>query len=269
MEKGPQEEAWSRDQTWEIKRIEVCERLQEEVLSRGRTCEFRVSRGCCNQPYNQQSMITPLHSRLEQSCVLTPQMKFSPSPLDRLILNLYSNLSSHLIHTPSHSHPLIHTLCPPSLSNLLPLPHTNERFVQSPPPPPLISRGRSYWIFSLWTQGTLGAVRGPGSGALLRLSCEGEKQTEGWIQQLRNASVRRTKQTEGEGGLEEEGGREGDEAAGPSSGLRRRRGGEPAKGDAPSKPVKPPLDPFLFPASRPMHRAAQPSLLSAQRVEQP
>ncbi|KAL3928558.1 MAG: hypothetical protein SGPRY_002338 [Prymnesium sp.] len=131
------------------------------------------------------------------------------------------------------------------------------------------SRGRSYWIFSLWTQGTLGAVRGPGSGALLRLSCEGEKQAEGWIQQLRNASVRRTKQTEGEGGLEEEGGREGDEAAGPSSGLRRRRGGEPAKGDAPSKPVKPPLDPFLFPASRPMHRAAQPSLLSAQRVEQP
>lgn len=149
MEKRPQEEAWSRDQTWEIKRNEVCERLHEEVLSRGRTCEFRVSRGCCNQPHNQPSMITPLHSRLEQSCVLTPQINSHrrhltaptyphPQPLLKPLLTPYSHTLSF---TPSRSHPLVHTLCTPALSNLLTLPHTKERFVQSPPPPLFSAEG--------------------------------------------------------------------------------------------------------------------------------
>ena len=165
-----------------------------------------------------------------------------------------------------------------------------------------LGRAKTFHIFSLWQQGTLHSSRGPGSGALLRLSCDSEPQALQWLSWLSSHTADRTvvRLREGDGSAEPSPvvNRRGvpsspSPAAAPAadadSGLRRRHtaaaaaaasagapeaaaaaaadaddkakaeGAEPA---SPKRKRRSTFDPFLFPASRPMHRRAQPSLLS-------
>ena len=168
-----------------------------------------------------------------------------------------------------------------------------------------LGRAKTFHIFSLWQQGTLHSSRGPGSGALLRLSCDSEPQALQWLSWLSSHTADRTvvRLREGDGSAEPSPvvNRRGvpsspSPAAAPAAadadadrGLRRRHtaaaaaaasagapeaaaaaaadaddkakaeGAEPA---SPKRKRRSTFDPFLFPASRPMHRRAQPSLLS-------
>ena len=95
----------------------------------------------------------------------------------------------------------------------------------------------SYHVFSLYLEGTFGTDRGPGSGALLRLSSSSSAEARQWMACLEKSGAKiisspASVQT-------------GHNLAMPSPA--RPRGG---------------FDPFLFPASRPMHMRMQPSLLS-------
>lgn len=94
----------------------------------------------------------------------------------------------------------------------------------------------SFHVFSLYLEGTLGTDRGPGAGALLRLSSSSSAEAHQWIARLEDAGAKLVAR--------------GAAGGGSTLALRSpagRRGG---------------LDPFLFPASRPMHTRPQPSLLS-------
>ena len=142
----------------------------------------------------------------------------------------------------------------------------------------------SHRIFSLWIVGTLDAERGPGSGALIRVSCASETETAEWFEALAAATGhaiqgvptgaspppperRNTGPTA-----------ETREVASSASGPRQplavaipseteRAAADQAAQATPSSRRKK-LDPTRFPASRPMHRAAQPSLLSSSRAQE-
>jgi len=94
----------------------------------------------------------------------------------------------------------------------------------------------TYHVFSLYLDGTFGTDRGPGSGALLRLSSASSAEARQWIALLEES---------------------GATIFGAASGSPP----QPVRSLSHSKRTGP-LDPFLFPASRPMHTRTQPSLLS-------
>ena len=58
-----------------------------------------------------------------------------------------------------------------------------------------------FWRFSLWLQGTLQSERGPGSGALLRVSCEGQREAQQWLSCLQAAGASLSHTAEGPAGL--------------------------------------------------------------------
>jgi hypothetical protein len=91
----------------------------------------------------------------------------------------------------------------------------------------------SFHVFSLYLEGTFGTDRGPGAGALLRLSSSSSAEAHQWIARLEDAGAKRV---------------EGSAVGGRTPTVPAKRRGR--------------FDPFLFPASRPMHTRPQPSLLS-------
>ena len=182
---------------------------------------------------------------------------------------------------------------------------------------------QQFHVFSLWAQGTMHSSRGPGSGALLRLSCASEPEALQWLSWIAagtlDRKVRRSSFAKPTGSPTAASASASTSAPAPapapeggSGGLRRRLTATAAPpidaaaaprstaaaGDATPPRVggrrtdaaqpHPPeqeqkaseqkaseqkasqqkasqrggFDPFLFPASRPMHRHAQPSLLS-------
>ena len=149
----------------------------------------------------------------------------------------------------------------------------------------------AFHIVSLYTAGTLESERGPGSGALMRFSCASEEEAAMWIEKLQAATdepLRRLAETETpppppRRTLSNSVGLDGQPLA-PRAGTLRAQPPPPpisvAAADAagaaaaprpmaetPTKKHRKPLDPNLFPASRPMHRAAKASLLSSRAAD--
>jgi len=100
----------------------------------------------------------------------------------------------------------------------------------------------TFYVFSLYLVGTLASERGPGSGALIRLSTASRTEALRWM-----------------ANLDEAGGQRGVDGVQWSTSTA--RDCQNAEGEA--RGARPRFDPRLFTASRPMHRQSQPSLLSA------
>ena len=165
---------------------------------------------------------------------------------------------------------------------------------------------QQFHVFSLWAHGTMHSSRGPGSGALLRLSCASEPEALQWLSWIAagtlDRKVRRSSFVKLTGSATDASASASAPTPTPapeggSGGLRRRltataaspidvaaaprstaaagdatppqAGGRRADAAQPQPPKQEQkasqrggFDPFRFPASRPMHRHAQPSLLS-------